>query len=97
MEEQQLTVDYFGFSTDQNGAPDPWYRFWIVAGRGPFGLWVATIISLGESLLSNGSTEHIAVKQGGIEAAIAEAERRLDEMHRGLQKRWHDRDTVTVR
>lgn len=78
------TMTYYGREADSQGIPKPWHHYLVVAdSRG------ASIISLSEIRATGAAQKEshaVSAEDGGAEAALAMAEKYLDEQHPGLRK-----------
>lgn len=83
------TMTYHGPIPD-NGDPQPWFHYLVVAKPGPkAGTGSATIMSLSNARKereAQGKSRVVSATSGGPEGALAEAERFLDAKHPGLSK-----------
>lgn len=86
----QCTMTYHGTQEKDNGMPEPWFHYLVVASPGPkAGSGTASIVSLSEARakgIAQGPSHTIIAKEGGAEAALQLAEAFLDKEHLGLKK-----------
>ena len=93
----QCTMSYFGENEDNNGMPDPWFHYLVVASPGmKEGTGIASIFSLSaarQAGIAQEASETVIAKEGGPDQAINMAEELLDRRHSGLKKIVSDMKT----